>query len=119
VADALNRHAGWNRVGLSNLGNVAISGGDAPFRLKGAHLYVHSFNIRTFGLIVHTVNGEMTFCWISDETFMSRRQVEALECAFIALLQDLISECHAGEVPSIATVAGARAGDPAIGKAVV
>ena len=87
LGDVLKITGGWNRVGLSNLGNLAISGSDDPFRLKDVRLYVHSFNIRMLGLIPYTVNGEMSFCWVSDEKFMSRSQVDSLKCAFMALLQ--------------------------------
>lgn len=88
LADALKMNAGWNRFGLSNLGNVAIGGSDAPFRVKDLRLYVHSFNIRMLGLIPYTVNGEMSFYWVIDEKFMSRSQVDTLKHEFMVLLQN-------------------------------
>ena len=88
LGDAFTFNGSWNRFGLSNLGNVVVAGSDAPFRLKDLRLYVHSFNIRMLGLIPYTVNGEMHFYWVSDEKCMSRSQVDALKCEFMALLQN-------------------------------
>lgn len=92
LSDALKMKGGWNRFGLSNLGNVAIAGGDAPFRLKDVRFYVHSFNLRMLGLIPYTVNGEMSFCWVSDEHFMSRGQLESLTRAFVDVLHQEVAQ---------------------------
>jgi hypothetical protein len=99
LGDALRFNG--NRFGLSNLGNVVVSGNDAPFQVKDLRLYVHSFNIRMLGLIPYTVNGEMHFYWVSDEKCMSRSQVDTLKCEFMALLQNEVlqeDDC-ASEVP--------------------
>jgi hypothetical protein len=90
LGDTFTFNGSWNRIGLSNLGNVAVAGSDAPFRLKDLRLYVHSFNIRMLGLIPYTVNGEMRFHWVSDEKCMSRSQVDTLKRGFMALLQDQV-----------------------------
>jgi len=94
LGDALMFNGSWNRFGLSNLGNVVVTDSDAPFQLKDLRLYVHSFNIRMLGLIPYTVNGEMHFYWVSDEKCMSRSQVDALKCEFMALLQNQVREAH-------------------------
>jgi hypothetical protein len=88
LGDALTFNGSWNRFGLSNLGNVVVSGSDAPFRVKDLRLYVHSFDIRMLGLIPYTVNGEMRFYWVSDEKCMTRSQVDMLNREFVALLQN-------------------------------
>jgi len=111
LGDALKVNGGWNRVGLSNLGNVVISGSDAPFRLKDARLYVHSFNIRMLGLIPYTVNGEMSFCWVSDEKFMSRGQADSIKHAFMALLNEQIwqrADVDASEVSRLPAAVAAH-----------
>jgi hypothetical protein len=90
LGDALTFSSSWNHFGLSNLGNVVVSGSDAPFRVKDLRLYVHSFNIRMLGLIPYTVNGEMRFHWVIDEKCMSRSQVDRLNREFMALLQDQV-----------------------------
>ncbi len=87
LGDRLKSNGSWNRFGLSNLGNVATSGADAPAGLKDLRLYVHSFNFRMFGLIPYTVNGEMRFYLPIDEKCMSINQVETLKREFAALLQ--------------------------------
>jgi hypothetical protein len=110
LSDALKMNGGWNRFGLSNLGNVVLSGSDAPFRLKDVRLYVHSFNVRMLGLIPYTVNGEMSFCWVSDEKFMSRSQVDSLKRAFIALLQNQVpqADVDVSDVPRIPAAVAAQ-----------
>jgi hypothetical protein len=108
LGDTLKMNGGWNSFGLSNLGNVVVSGIDTPFQVKDLRLYVHSFNIRILGLIPYTVNGEMTFNWVSDEKFMSLSQVDALMREFMALLQNQVAQADtdAGEVSRMpATVA--------------
>jgi hypothetical protein len=108
LSDALKMNGGWNRYGLSNLGNVVLSGSDAPFRLKDVRLYVHSFNVRMLGLIPYTVNGEMSFCWVSDDKFMSRSQVDTLKRSFIALLQNQVpqADVDVSEVPRMPAAVG-------------
>jgi hypothetical protein len=115
LGDAFMFNGSWNRFGLSNLGNVAVSDSDAPFQLKDLRLCVHSFNIRMLGLIPYTVNGEMRFYWVSDEKCMSRSQVDALKCEFMALLQnqvlqadDCVSEVSRIDGNSTVMVTGGR-----------
>jgi hypothetical protein len=81
----------WNRFGLSNLGNVVIDDSDAPFRVKDLRLYMHSFNIRTLGLIPYTLNGEMRFYCVSDEKCLRPDQVDALKREFMVLLQEQVT----------------------------
>lgn len=110
LSDALKINGGWNRFGLSNIGNVVISGSDAPFRLKDMRLYVHSFNIRMLGLIPYTVNGEMSFCWVSDEHFMSRSQLQSVTRAFVAVLQNQVlqADVDASDVPRMPAAMAAQ-----------
>jgi hypothetical protein len=101
LSDALKMNGGWNRFGLSNIGKVVVSSSDAPFRLKDVRLYVHSFNIRMLGLIPYTVNGDMSFCWVSDEHFMSRSQLDGVTRAFAAVLQNqtLQADANISDLP--------------------
>ena len=81
----------WNRFGLSNLGNIVINDSNAPFRVKDLRLYMHSFNIRTLGLIPYTLNGEMRFYLVSDEKCLRPDQVDALKREFMLLLKEQIA----------------------------
>jgi hypothetical protein len=110
LGDALRMNGGWNSFGLSNLGNVVVSGIDTPFQVKDLRLYVHSFNIRILGLIPYTVNGEMTFNWVSDEKFMRHNQLDALRREFMALLQNQVvqAETDAGEVSRMPVAVAAQ-----------
>jgi hypothetical protein len=87
AADALKINGSWNRIALSNLGNVVVSDSDAPFRVKDLRLYVHSFNIRLLGLVAYALNGEMRFYFVSDEKCLTPLQAEGLKREFMALLQ--------------------------------
>jgi condensation domain-containing protein len=86
LGDALKVNGSWNRVALSNLGNVVVGDSDAPFRVKDLRLYVHSFNIRLLGLVAYTLNGEMRFYFVSDEKCLSLQQAEGLKREIMALL---------------------------------
>jgi hypothetical protein len=110
LGDALKMNGGWDRFGLSNLGNVVVIGSDAPFRLKDLRLYVHSFNLRMLGLIPYTVNGEMSFCWVSDEKFMSRAQLDSVNREFMSLLQNQLrkTDGEAGEISRVPAAVGAQ-----------
>ena len=99
LCDALKMNGGWNSFGLSNLGNVVVSGSDAPFRVEDLRLYVHSFNIRTLGLIPYTLNGEMRFYLVSDEKCLRPDQVDALKREFMLLLEEQVArpaDCSGG-----------------------
>jgi hypothetical protein len=103
AGDALKINGSWNRFALSNLGNVVVSDGDAPFRVKDLRLYVHSFNIRLLGLVAYALNGEMRFYFVSDEKCLSFKQAEGLKREFMALLRQqlipmeiLVFEAFAG-----------------------
>jgi hypothetical protein len=87
LGDALKINGSWNRIALSNLGNVVVSDSDAPFRVKDLRLYVHSFNVRLLGLVAYSLNGEMRFYFVSDKKCLSMQQAEGLKRAFMALLQ--------------------------------
>jgi hypothetical protein len=87
LGDALHVNGSWNRLALSNLGNVVVNDSDAPFRLKDLRLYVHSFNFRLLGLVAYALNGEMRFYYVGDEKCLSRDQANALRQEFTTLLQ--------------------------------
>jgi hypothetical protein len=87
----------WNRFGLSNLGNIVINDSDAPFRVKDLRLYLHSFNIRTLGLIPYTLNGEMRFYCVSDEKCLRPDQVDALKREFMVLLEEQVTRPADGD----------------------
>jgi hypothetical protein len=96
LADALPCNGSWNGFGLSNLGNVAVSDYDTPFRLTDVRLYVHSFGVRLLGLIPYTVNGEMRFYWVIDQKFMARARVDQLNHEFTVLLRNQVPEADDG-----------------------
>jgi hypothetical protein len=109
MADALKINGSWNRIALSNLGDVIVVEPDAPFRLKDLRIYVHSFNIRLLGLVSYLLNGEMRFCYVGDEKCMSRNQAEALRNQMMAILRDRISEsnrCHEEVSLNVHSLAG-------------
>jgi hypothetical protein len=85
--DALKLNGSWNRFALSNLGNVVVSGDDAPFRVKDLRLYVHSFNIRMLGLVAYALHGEMRFYYVGDEKCLRAEQAQQLQREFMAILQ--------------------------------
>lgn len=87
LGDSLKSNGSWNRFGLSNLGNVVISDGETPLRVKDFRLYVHSFNVRMLGLIPYTLNGEMRFYCISDEKCLSPDQLDTLRREFMKVVR--------------------------------
>jgi hypothetical protein len=96
LGDALKMNGSWNRIALSNLGNVVVGDSEAPFRVKDLRIYMHSFNIRLLCLITYTLNGEMRFCCVSDEKCMSRHQAEALGREFMDLLHHRVLQAYDG-----------------------
>jgi hypothetical protein len=52
---------------------------------------MHSFNIRTLGLIPYTLNGEMRFYLVSDEKCLRPDQVDALKSKFMLLLEEQVA----------------------------
>jgi hypothetical protein len=52
---------------------------------------MHSFNIRTLGLIPYTLNGEMRFYLVSDEKCLKSDQVDALKRDFMLLLEEQVA----------------------------
>jgi hypothetical protein len=52
---------------------------------------MHSFNIRTLGLIPYTLNGEMHFYLVSDEKCLRPHQVDALKREFMLLLEKQVA----------------------------
>jgi len=92
IADALKINGSWNRIALSNLGEVKVAEPEAPFRIKDLRLYVHSFNIRLLGLVTYLLNGEMRFYFAGDEQCLSRSQAEGIRHEMITLLRRYIPE---------------------------
>jgi len=99
----------WNRFGLSNLGNIAMDDGDAPFRVKDLCLYVHSFNFRTLGLVPLTLNGEMRFCCMSDEKCLTPDQLDMFKHEFMAVLQDQALQMDTGSASKLPQPSGETA----------
>jgi len=87
LGDALSRNGNWNQFSFSNLGNVAMDDEDAPIRVKGLRVYVHSFAIRILGLITFALHGQLHFIYIGDQKCLSQAQADALSGEFMALLQ--------------------------------
>jgi hypothetical protein len=87
LGDALKVNGSWNRMALSNLGNVVVSDASAPFRVKDLRLYVHSFNFRLLGIVAYAFNGEMRFYYVGDEKCLSVEQANALKNEFMNQLQ--------------------------------
>jgi hypothetical protein len=77
----------WDRFALSNLGNIEVSGSDAPFRIRDLRIYMHSLSFRVLCLVIYTINGEMRFHCVSDEKCMSRGQMDTLQREFMSQLQ--------------------------------
>jgi hypothetical protein len=92
IGDLLKVNGSWNRFALSNLGNVAVSDDESPFRLKDLRLYVHSFNFRLLGLVIYTLHGEMRFYYAGDENCLGRDQADALRQEFTKLLKQQTGE---------------------------
>ncbi|HEX4066120.1 MAG TPA: hypothetical protein VHZ09_08835 [Acidobacteriaceae bacterium] len=90
MSEALRVNGSWNRFALSNLGDVAVTEPDAPFRLLDLRLYVHSFNIRLLGLVCYLLNGQMRFYYVGDEKCMSPVQADTLQREMMALLEDQV-----------------------------
>ena len=98
---ALKRKGTLSSFPISNLGNVAVSDSEAPFRVRDLRLYLHSFRTRAFGLVTHTINGEMRFYFMSNEKCMSRSQLDTLKRECMGLLQQQAMQPDEGvaEVP--------------------
>jgi hypothetical protein len=92
LGDILRMNGSWNRFALSNLGNVEVSGSDAPFRTTDLRIYMHSLSFRVLCLVIYTLNGEMRFHCVSDEKCMSRGQMETFQREFMAQLQRQIRQ---------------------------
>jgi hypothetical protein len=107
LGDALKMNGSWNRFAFSNLGNLVITGSDAPFRTKDLRLYMHSLNFRALCLVTYTLNGEMRFYCIGDEKCISRSQAETLKAEFMKLLQDQITQAESGSAEISRTLAAA------------
>jgi hypothetical protein len=88
---------------ISNLGNVAVSDSESPFRVKDLRLFLHSFRTRAYGLVTHTINGEMRFYFMSNEKCVSRSQLDILKREFANLLQQQAMQPDEGaaEVPRV------------------
>jgi hypothetical protein len=91
LGNALKMNGSWNRFALSNLGHVAVSDSDAPFRVKDLRLYMHSLSVRVLCLVTYTLNEEMRFYCVSDEKCMTRSQADKLKSEFMALLHNQAS----------------------------
>jgi len=87
LGDTLKPNGSWNRITLSNLGNIVVCDSDAPFRLKDLRLYVHSFNTRVLALGTYAFNGQIRFYYVGDEKCLSHTQADKLKSEFTALLQ--------------------------------
>lgn len=87
LGDVLKRNGSWNRFALSNLGNVALDDGDAPFRVRDLRVYVHSFSVRALGIITYAFDGEMRFYYMGDEKCLSLERAEAPQRELMALLE--------------------------------
>jgi hypothetical protein len=111
ITDALrSKRSRLKTFGVSNLGNVVIGDSGNSFHLKDLRLYAHSLNFRVLGLIPYTVNGEMRFYCMSSETCISRIEIEALKCEFMALLKQQVPQAdyEPDEIPN--TLAAVTAG---------
>jgi hypothetical protein len=107
LGDTLKLKGSWNRFALSNLGNVAVSSLDAPFRVSDLRIYVHSFNIRMLGIVAYALNGIMRFYYVGDEKCMSCRYAEELKREFMSVLQQQMTLAYqpADRAPYVSTVA--------------
>ncbi len=87
-------------IGLSNLGNVEFSDTDCPLPVKDVRFSIRSLNFRVVGLVPYTVNGDMRFYWMSSDTAMNERELEALNHEFLRTLGQQIKRQRAKAVPA-------------------
>lgn len=92
IADAMKINGSWNRIALSNLGEVKVIEPGAPFRILDLRLYVHSFHIRLLGLVTYLLNGKMRFYFAGDQKCLSQTQAEAIQREMMAILRSQVAD---------------------------
>ncbi|WP_226467911.1 condensation domain-containing protein [Luteimonas panaciterrae] len=100
LGDAVGRNGSWNRILLSNLGNVSLDDAASPLQVKDFTTYVHSFTMRTLGILAHSLHGQLRFVYLGDEMCLRREQAEALGHAFTASLDKCTAD---GDVVQLAS----------------
>ncbi|WP_242110099.1 condensation domain-containing protein [Luteimonas aquatica] len=109
LGDAVSRNGNWNRISLSNLGNVTLDEEAAPLRVRDFTVYVHSFAIRSLGILAYMLHGRLRFIYIGDETCLDRARAEAIGRAFTGLLGDCAGRGEADAPAAARADAGALA----------
>ncbi|SFK48663.1 condensation domain-containing protein [Lysobacter sp. cf310] len=87
LGNALGLKGSWNRITLSNLGQLDLVDERAPFRLDDFRLYVHSHSVRALGLIVYALHGQLRFYCMGDEHCIDPERAHALREALMAVLE--------------------------------
>lgn len=99
--NALGLKGSWNRITLSNLGQLDLVDERAPFRLDDFRLYVHSHSVRALGLIVYALHGQIRFYCMGDEHCIDPERAQALREALMAVLETQVERAQpAMETPS-------------------
>ncbi|MEG3789646.1 condensation domain-containing protein [Lysobacter sp. CCNWLW3] len=100
--NALGLKGSWNRITLSNLGQLDLVDEAAPFRLEDFRLYVHSHSVRALGLLVYALHGQIRFYCMGDERCIEPDHAQALREALMAILAAQVERAQ----PAAATAAG-------------
>ena len=99
--NALGLKGSWNRITLSNLGQIDLVDEDAPFRLEDFRLYVHSHSVHALGLLVHALHGQIRFYFMGDRSCIEFDRMEALRDALMAVLAAQVERAHAAPAPAV------------------
>lgn len=97
--NALGLKGSWNRITLSNLGQLDLVDEHAPFRLDDFRLYVHSHSVRALGLIVYALHGQVRFYCMGDEHCIDRERAQTLREALMTVLETQVERVQ----PAVAT----------------
>ena len=103
----LSRYGSRNMFTLSNLGNINVLDLDAPFKLKNFRLFVHSFSMRFFGVVVYSVHGELRIMYMGDAKCLGEAEVDALQGQFMAWLESCVEQ-HASAAEFAKVLEGDR-----------
>ncbi|NUO75980.1 MAG: hypothetical protein HOQ32_08195 [Lysobacter sp.] len=101
LGNALGLKGSWNRITLSNLGQIDLVGDEAPFRLEDFRLYVHSHSVHALGLLVYALHGQIRFYFMGDRSCIEFDRIQALRDALMAVLAAQVERVHAVAVPAV------------------
>lgn len=108
--NALGLKGSWNRITLSNLGQLDLVEDHAPFRLEDFRLYVHSHSVRALGLMVYSLHGQIRFYCMGDEHCIDLDRAQALREALMAVLETQVARAPTAAAPPARVEDAALAG---------